>query len=118
MATARVSRGRKTQVLLAEWFQREGWPSAQSMPASLPGRDITGMPGLAPEVKATKEFDMGAALRQAEANAKGDLAFVVRRMNGQGPEKITAWPVVIRLDHFTALLRTAGYGSDTVEIVK
>lgn len=107
---SRVFRGRKTQELVAQWLRVHGWVDAESRPASLPGTDIAKVPGLAIEVKATSEFDMGGALRQAEANAKpGDVPFVVRRMNGQGPEKIADWPVVIRLSYFTELLTKAGY---------
>jgi hypothetical protein len=32
-------------------------------------------------------------------------------MDGQGEASIGAWPVVIRLDHFIALLNAAGYGA-------
>lgn len=110
MATARVSRGRKTQELVAEWFRGKGWPEALSTPASLPGVDIQKMLGLAPEVKATAAVDPTGWLRQAVANAKGDLPFVVYRPKGFGPERIDGWPVIIRLDDFTDLLSEAGYG--------
>ncbi len=49
-------------------------------------------------------------MKQAEGNAEGRLPFAILRLDGQGPAVIGAWPVVIRLDHFTALLRAAGYG--------
>ena len=75
------------------------------------GSDITGMPGIDIEVKARRGFDPLAAMRQqADRAALGDLAFAVLRMDGQGPAVIGSWPVIIRLDTLTELLRAAGYG--------
>lgn len=108
MASARVSRGRRSQELLAEWFRNHGWPQAWSRPASLPGTDIPGMPGLAPEVKATAGQDFTGALRQARANAGTDIPFVIYRPKGYGPEKIGQWLVVFDLDTATDLLQKAG----------
>lgn len=130
MANARVSRGRKTQQLLAGWFRSHGWVGAESRPASLPGSDVYGMPGLAPEVKATAGQDLTGALRQAKRNASAtcvfhgknvpvpldeditctcDLAFVIYRPNGYGPEKIGQWLVAFSLEDATQLLKEAGY---------
>jgi hypothetical protein len=110
MANSRVRRGRDTQNRVAQWFRDHGWPKAESRAASLPGIDIMHMDGLAPEVKATPG-DLTGALRQAYKNATPmhELPFVVWRPNGYGPERIAEWPVVIRLDEFTHLLRDAGY---------
>jgi len=75
------------------------------------GSDITGMPGIDIEVKARRGFDPLAAMRQqADRAALGDLAFAVLRMDGQGPAVIGSWPVIIRLDTLTELLRAADYG--------
>lgn len=104
MANARVSRGRRSQELLAEWFRNRGWPQAKSRPASLPGTDIYDMPGLAPEVKATAGQDFTGALRQAKANANGAIPFVIYRPKGYGPEKIGQWLVVFDLETATQLL--------------
>lgn len=109
MANARVSRGRKTQELLAEFFRERGWRDAKSRPASLPGTDLYDMPGLAPEVKATKGQDFTGALRQAKANANGALPFVIYRPQGYGPVRIGEWLVVFSLEDATALLQKAGY---------
>jgi hypothetical protein len=79
------------------------------------GSDVTGMPGIDIEVKARRGFDPLAAMRQqSDRAAHGDLAFAVLRMDGQGPAVIGSWPVIIRLDTLTELLRAAGYG-DTQE---
>ncbi|WP_123788269.1 hypothetical protein [Phytoactinopolyspora halophila] len=105
MATSRVRRGRKTQELLAEWFNNRGWFQARSRPASLPGMDIEGMPGWAPEVKATRDGSLTAAVRQAVKNAENDTPFVVWRPDGYGPEKIDQWLVVLPLGVFTPMMR-------------
>lgn len=112
MANARVARGRKTQELLAAYYRENGWPDAEAVPASLPGRDIRKMLGLAPEVKATAGIDWPGALKQAEQNANGDHAFVIYRPKGYGPERINFWVVGMTLGDHTDLLREAGYGTD------
>ena len=114
MANARVSRGRKSQELLAEWFRKHGWLGAQSRPASLPGTDVYGMPGWAPEVKATAKQDLTGALRQARANApEGHVPFVIYRPHGYGPEKIGQWIVAFSLEDATQLMRQVeGFESD------
>lgn len=111
MANSRVSRGRQSQELLAQWFRDHGWLNAQSRAASLPGVDIYGMPYLAPEVKATAGQDFCGALRQAKANAGTDLPFVIYRPKGRGPERIAEWLVIFSLEDATALLKGAGYGA-------
>lgn len=109
MANARVTRGRASQELLAEWFREHGWTEAKSRAASLPGVDVYDMEGLAPEVKATAGQDFTGALRQAHANAKGALPFVVYRPKGYGPERIGKWIVAFDLEDATELLKKAGY---------
>ena len=107
MPNSRVSRGRQTQEMVAQWFREHGWPSAKSRPASLPGVDIYDMTGLAPEVKA-KPGDVTGALKQAVKNAGTDLPFVVWRPNGYGPERIADWPVIFTLQDATELLQRSG----------
>lgn len=108
MANSRKQRGSATENLLAQYYQSRGWPYAES--TKMHGRDITGMPGLAPEVKARYAFDPLAWLRQAERNANGDLPYVIFRPNGMGPAQIGSWAVLRRLDADTEVLRAAGYG--------
>lgn len=114
MSTSRIARGRKTQRLVAEHFQANGWPHAWSKGAFESGRDVEGMPGLSVEVKATSDGSITGALRQAVAYAGGDLPLVVWRPNGYGPERIGDWVVAMRLEDATRLLRDAGYG-DRIE---
>lgn len=110
MASSRVARGRRTQECVAQWFREHGSPGAQSLPASLPGRDITGMPAEAPEVKARRDFHPRQWARQAAKNAGGDLPYVVMRPDGMGEESVAEWPVFLTLEEFTRLKRAAGYG--------
>lgn len=105
MTNSRVARGRKTQELAAKWFREHGWAGAESRPASLPGTDIYGMPGWAPEVKATRGLEDGKAIRQAVKNAPdGDIPFVVFRPAGYGEERIDEWRVVLTLNDFTWMM--------------
>ncbi len=108
MTTARKRRGAATQAITARWFAAHGWPYAESAGAGRQGSDITGLPGLACEVKARSGFSPLAWIRQATANT--GLPFVVVRCNGQGPATVADWPVIIRLADLTGLLQAAGYG--------
>lgn len=104
----RKERGRATEHHVARWFRAHGWDYAQPVGASRQGADITGMPGLAIEVKATKTLTPLAWLRAAAS--RPGLPLVVARMDGQGPETMDGWIVLMRLDVATRLLHGAGYG--------
>lgn len=105
MANARVRRGRKTQEILRDWFREHGWTGAESRAASLAGTDLYGMPGWAPEVKATAQQSFTGMLKQARANADGQVPFVIYRPQGYGPERIREWLVVFDLETATNLMR-------------
>ena len=105
---SRIQRGRRTQALVAQWFQRHGWPRAYSTPASVPGKDVRETPGLSIEVKATTANQVVSALKQAQDNAaEADLPIVVWRRNGQG-EQAGEYLAVLTLDDLTQLLQLAG----------
>jgi len=108
----RKQRGHDTQNLIAAVFALNGWPHAESAGAGRRGRDILGTPGVAVEVKARKDFSPLAWIRQAVAQAEGDLPLVVCRPDGMGPASVDSWPVVMRLSDVLNLLNAAGYGSD------
>jgi len=110
MTTARKQRGRETEKLLAAYYRRKGWPDAEAVAASLSGRDIKNMLGLAPEVKARYGFDPLDALTQARKNANGDIPYTIMRLNGQGEASIGEFVVCMFLDDHTELLHEAGYG--------
>lgn len=106
----RKERGRATEHLVAAAFADNGWGYAEATGAGSPGRDIKGVPGVACEVKARREFAPMAALRQAVANAGGDVAVVVMRPTGGGPSNIDEWPAFLTFGQLRTLLRQAGYG--------
>jgi hypothetical protein len=106
----RKERGRATEHLVAAAFAGDGWPHAEATGAGSPGRDIKGVPGVAVEVKARAKFEPMANLRQAVANAGGDIAAVVMRPVGGGPSNIDEWPAFVTFGELRSLLRQAGYG--------
>lgn len=110
MSQARKHRGMRTQAVVAEWFRDRGWPFAQPAGAGRPGVDVTGTVDIAVEVKARRDLNPLAWIRQARAAASGRLPFVVFRCDGQGETTVGEWPVLIRLEDFTRLLHEAGYG--------
>ena len=105
---SRKRRGADTQAVVARWFQGNGWQYAESAGAGRQGSDITGMPGLACEVKARRAYSPLAWLRQASVNS--GLPFVIHRPDGLGPASVDSWPVTLRLSDFTILLHEAGFG--------
>lgn len=110
MTNHRKRRGRETE-LAAAGFYLDGWPFVQTVASALPGRDLTGMPGLAPEVKARRDFDAMAWLKQAQRNAGFDVPFVLWRPDGKGIESVGEWGVLMYAADHKRLLLEAGYGS-------
>jgi len=109
----RIARGRRTQRVFAELLQRLGWPSAEAVYGSMPGRDILGTPGIAFELKATEaETRLHAALSQASKHAAvtGDIPVVVWRPNGYGEQDVERWVFAMRVQDGLRLLHAAGYG--------
>ena len=56
MTQARKRRGMRTQALVAQHLAANGWPYAESTGAGRSGSDVTGVPGLAIEVKARADL--------------------------------------------------------------
>lgn len=108
MSQSRKVRGRKTEAILADYYNAHGWPYAEQTGAGRPGVDITGMPGLAVEVKARRGFEPVAWLKQAAT--RPGLPFVVFRPNGMGEASVGSWGMLLTVEHGTELLRAAGYG--------
>lgn len=96
MATHRVSRGRKSQEIAAEYL-KPVFPDARGIAASLKGRDILETPGYAIEVKATKDFNPTTFMKQAVANSNGDWPFSIYRPRGYGPAKVDLWVAMTTL---------------------
>jgi len=111
----RKRRGAETQATVANYLARNGWPFATDAGAGRTGRDVLNTIGLAIEVKARRDYNPLAWLRQARANAGDDLPLVVHRPDGAGPASVADWPVTFRLEDAVNLLHAAGYGDPNLE---
>ena len=110
MTTAhRRQRGWETQRAVANFFVVHGWPYATDAGAGRPGSDILGVPGVAIEVKARRDFRPLEWVKQA-GKAGGGLPVCVHRPDGMGPATVASWPVTMRLEDLITLLKRAGYG--------
>lgn len=107
---SRKHRGYATQSILARWFQRSGWPYAESVGAGRAGADITGMPGIAVEAKARRGLNLTGWLKQATGERRHGLPILIVRPDGYGEAKVGEWPAIMTLADLTELLREAGYG--------
>lgn len=70
---------------------------------------MLGVPGLAIEVKARRNFDPLAWIKQAVKNATCDIPLVVVRCNGQGAKSVNDWPVIMRWGDLKILLKEGNY---------
>jgi hypothetical protein len=95
--------------MLANRLRSRGLVHAESRPASLPGEDITGVPGLYIEVKATERPEPMRWTRENAAKAGPALPFVVYRGRGQGPANVGEWVAMLRVEDLEQLLADAGY---------
>lgn len=103
MATHRVSRGRKSQQIAAEYLQ-DIFPNAEGIAASLSGRDILNTEDWAFEMKATKDFKPTEFLRQAEKNGESGWPIAIYRPRGYGPEKAGLWVSMMSFDTLKRLI--------------
>lgn len=111
---SRKHRGYKSQKIVANYLAENGWPYAESTGAGRSGTDVTGTIGIDWEVKARKDFNPSAAIKQLKERHNGkDLPVAVLRLNGQGEATIGEWPVMLRLEDFVQLLKEAGYADVT-----
>lgn len=111
---SRKHRGYKSQKIVANYLAANGWPYAESTGAGRSGTDITGTIGIDWEVKARKDFNPSAAIKQLKERHNGkDLPVAVLRLNGQGEVSITEWVTILRLEDFVTLLKEAGYADGT-----
>lgn len=102
--STRKARGAETQRVVAAYLREHGFPYATDAGAGRAGRDILNVDAVAIEVKARRDLDLNAWLRQASATADGDLPVVIHRPDGFGPTTVEDWPVTLRLADFAALI--------------
>ena len=119
---SRRLRGRRTEIIVAEYFSRI-WENARAVNSGASGSDCLGTP-FHIEVKAKKDFNPLAWVKQNERRRDGKLAFVVYRANGMG-EDVSNYLFIARLGDVMPLLedkvpsdaivRCKGCGSWTTE---
>ena len=108
---SRKHRGYRTQRVAAEHLAANGFPHAEHVGAGRAGSDITGCVGIDWEVKARRNLDLPALMRQLDERAQdGVLGLGLIRPDGMGEASVGRWPVVLCFDDAIALLRAAGYG--------
>lgn len=101
MASGRVTRGRQTEEMVARFLREAGLQYAERRPASLPGSDVMGLPGVDIEVKARNDWTPTTWLAQQRKRTNDDdLRLVVYRPDGYGEAKIRLWPVVMSFGDF------------------
>lgn len=106
---SRKHRGYRTQKVVAEYLQANGFPYAESTGAGRSGTDVTGIVGVDIEVKARTGLDLPALMRQMKDRAEDDILGIgVLRLNGQG-ENAAEYVAVLRFEDLVMLLRDSRY---------
>jgi hypothetical protein len=120
-AASRRQRGNDAARWYAEYCRGRGWAHAEATGAGRGGVDVTGMPGLSVEVKATAEMRLESWLAAAEA--RPGLPYAVWMAPGMGRARVAGWPVIMRRSRFWELVKDARAGfqvirgtADTVDV--
>lgn len=101
---SRVSRGRKTQVIAADYL-KPVFPEAESLAASLPGKDIKNTPDHSIEIKARREFKPTEWAKQMAARDRDDeWSWCVMRPDGYGEAKVGQWLAFMVFEDMRALI--------------
>lgn len=100
---------------VARYLRENGFTLATTHRAALGNNgvhqesDIVGVPGVAFEVKARKNLDIPASLRQADNAAVGrQIPVVVAKPVGMGLASVGYWPCFMYLRHLVPLLPREG----------
>lgn len=97
---SRKSRGMRAQVLAAD-FLRSIFPWVTTVSGAASGRDLKNTPGLAVEVKARRDFEPLAWLKQSKRNSDDDeMPIVIWQPDGYGPTSMRHWPFMGHLGDF------------------
>ena len=101
---SRRLRGRRTEIVVAEYFSRI-WENARAVNSGASGSDCLGTP-FHIEIKARKDFNPLAWVKQNEKRDDGKLKFVVYRANGMGDslEAVDNYLFIARLGDMMPLL--------------
>lgn len=112
---SRKSRASETQRLIAAYWADNGWPWCTDAGSGRTGSDLLNTPGIKAEIKARRDLNLSAWLRQASSAKGPGLCLVVHRPDGFGPATIGDWPMTFRQEDGLILLRQAGYGDPLPE---
>lgn len=102
MNKSRRKRGRRTEIVIAEYLAKY-WEDISVVPSALGGSDILGVPGFDVEVKARAQFQPLAALKQQDARKGTQKGLIIMRLNGQG-EDAGEYIAIMRLKELVPLL--------------
>lgn len=109
------AKGSAMQQALARYL-RPWWPHAESTGSGRNGRDITGTPGVAFEVKTADDFKRDFKptiwMRQARANASADVPVVVYYPRGIGAESTDAALAILPLAELMPVLEAGAYAPE------
>lgn len=111
MANQSKAKGTRFETDIVNHLNNNGFPHAErrALNGAVDRGDITGIPGIVIEAKATRELQTAEFLRQAEterANADADYGIVVWKRRQQPTGQAAC---IITLDALTRLLKQAGY---------
>lgn len=97
---SRKARGMRAQVHAAA-FLRPIFPWVTTVSGAASGRDLKNTPGLAVEVKARRDFEPLAWLRQSKKNSDADeMPIVIWQPDGMGEKTVKDWPFMGLLGDF------------------
>lgn len=118
MSTSR-RKGTTAETIVVNYLRDHGWPYAErrALMGSKDKGDVTGVPGLAVEVKSAVRICIPEWMRETETervNANADYGLLVVKPKGVGETRIADWPVLLPLSAVVELLHLAGYGDAPV----
>lgn len=90
-------------------YLRAWWPHAEKTPNSRPGRDITGTPGVAFEVKTSPTWRHAAIAQAAGYRRGGEVPVVVYLPPGCGEANVSSALAILPLGVLMPVLEEAGY---------
>lgn len=107
------AKGTSAESAVVSFLRTKGFPYAERL-ALQGGKDrgdITGIPGICIEVKATAVYTFSSWLREAMAekeNSRADFAFVAAKPRGVGGTRVGKWMAVMTMTEFARLVGAAG----------
>lgn len=100
-------KGKAAEQAVARYLRSQGFPlvrTARSVSGGYQeGADIVGLPGVALEIKNRRDIQIGASLRQAEAQAQGAVPLLVVKPMGIGLDSVGDWWALGYLRHLVPL---------------